>query len=161
MTREMTNGEVIAVVEVLVGSLREPVPDPVLFQILYSVPLSPTNMAKILGVVATTAATATLRAAGVDLDDPADRARFGVRSHTVMPPDDTPDWEKTAGELVAVACGFVLTDPDPDSDQAQALADACSLVALQGPDYLFRTLAATLAHLRRLLHGDMRGLVIA
>lgn len=161
MSREMTDDEVVAVVEALVGTLREPDPDPVLFQILYTVPLSPLNLTKILGAVATAAATATLQAAGVDLDDPADRARRWVRMHTIMPADDTADWEKSAGELVAVACAFVLASDEHNADRAQALADASSLVALRGSEYLFRTLAATLAHIRRLVHGDTRGVVVS
>lgn len=157
MTRELTHAEVLATTEEMLTILREPDPNPALFGLLYSLPLTGTNLSKLLGAVACTAATATLQAAGVDLDDPAERARFRVRTRTAMPAADTAGFELAAGELVNLGCAFILTDDDVD--QAEALAAAANRVVARGPDFTFLTLGATLAHLRRLLHGDTRGVI--
>lgn len=157
MTRELTDAEVLATTEEMLAILREPDPDPMLFGLLYALPLSGRNLTKLLGAVATTAGTATLQAAGVDLDDPAERARFSVRTRTSMPADDTPGFEMAAGELVNLGCAFVLADDD--ADQVEALQAAANRVVARGPEFTFLTLGAALAHIRRLLHGDTRGVI--
>jgi hypothetical protein len=157
MTRELTNDEVLATTEEMLAILREPDPDPMLFGLLQALPLTSANLTKVLASVATAAATATLQAAGVDLDDPAERARFSVRTRTAMPVDDTAGFELAAGELVNLGCDFLLADDD--ADQAEALRAATQRVVARGPAFTFLTLGASLAHLRRLLHGDTRGVI--
>ncbi|MFI6424760.1 hypothetical protein [Promicromonospora sp. NPDC050880] len=157
MTRELTDAEVLATTEEMLAILREPDPDPMLFGLLYSLPLSGPNLAKVLGAVGTTAGMATLQAAGVDLDDPVERARFSVRTHTTMPADDTAGFELAAGELVNLGCAFVLADDD--FNEAGALAAATNRIVARGPEFTFLTLGAVLSHIRRILHGDTRGVI--
>lgn len=157
MTRELTDAEVLSTVEQMLAILREPDPDPDLFGLLYALPLSAANLAKLLGAVATTAGTATLQAAGVDLDDPVERARFSVRTRTTMPAADTAGFELEAAELINLGCAFVLADVD--LVQVQALAAATNRVVARDPEFTFLTLAAMLTHLRRLLHDDTRGVI--
>lgn len=157
MTRNLTTDEVLAIVEEMLTILREPDPDPMLFGLLYKLPLSVPNLIKLLAALATTAGSATLQAAGVDLDDPAERSRFRVRTHTLMPLDDTAGFERAAAELVSLGCTFILIDED--AEHAASLEDATTRVVERGPEFTFLTLGATLAHLRRLLHGDTRGVI--
>lgn len=157
MTRELTNDEVLAITKRMVTILREPDPDPMLFGMLYEVPLTAVNLTKLLGAVATTAATATLQAAGVDLDDPLERASFSVRTRTTMPADDTARFELAAGELTNLACLFVLADDD--AAQSAALQAAAERVVAGGREFTLLTLGAMLKHLRRLLNGDTRGVI--
>lgn len=157
MTRELTNAEVLATTDELLTILRKPDPDPALLDLLYALPPSGANLTKLLAAVAITAGTATLQAAGVDLDDPAERGRFRTRTHTAMPVDDTAGFELAAAELVNLGCAFVLADDD--DDQADALAAAANDVVTRGAEFTFLTLGAELSHLRRLLNGDTRGVI--
>jgi hypothetical protein len=157
MTRALTNAEVLAATDEIVTILRKPDPDPALLDLLYALPLSGANLAKLLAAVAITAGTGTLQAAGVDLDDPAERARFRTRTRTAMPVEDTAGFELAAAELVNLGCAYVLADDD--SDRADALAFAANDVVARGADFTFLTLGAALSHLRRLLHGDTRGVI--
>lgn len=161
MTRELTNDEILATTGEIVAILRRPdSDDSALHDLLLAFPLSGKNLSNLLGAVATTAATATLQAAGVDLDDPAERAHFGVRTRTALPPEDTATFELAAGELINRGCAFILAPDFPgDLDEVVSLGDAANGVVARGPEFTFLTLSAMLGHLRRLLHGDLRGVI--
>lgn len=157
MTHELTNAEVLAITQRMLAILRAPDPDPMLFGLLYEVPLTAVNLTKLLGAVSTTAATATLEAAGVDLDDAHDRATFSVQTRTTMPADDTAGFELAAGQLTNLACAFVLADND--DAEAAALQAAAEHAVARGREFTLLTLGAMLTHLRRILNGDMRGVI--
>lgn len=157
MSHELTNAEVLAITQRMVTILRDPDPDPMLFGLLYEVPLTAANLTLLLAAVATTAATASLQAAGVDLDDASERAAFTVRTRTTMPADDTAGFELAAGELTNLACAFVLADDD--AAESAAVQAAAERVVTRGREFTLLTLGAMLTHLRRLLNGDMRGVI--
>lgn len=157
MSHELTNAEVLAITQRMVTILRDPDPDPMLFGLLYEVPLTAANLTLLLAAVATAAATASLQAAGVDLDDAGERAAFTVRTRTTMPAADTAGFELAAGELTNLACAFVLADDD--AAESAAVQAAAERVVTRGREFTLLTLGAMLTHLRRLLNGDTRGVI--
>lgn len=164
MTRELTEDEILATTEEIVRILRRSSSaaddDGALFALIQALPLTAGNVSKLLGAVATTAATATLEAAGVDLDDPDKHVHYDVRTRTTLPPEDTATFELAAGHLVNLGCAFILAPDDRDTAEVAALADASEDVVSTGIEYAFLTLGAMLGHLRRLLHGDFRGVMV-
>ena len=146
------DSEILATVQEMLHVLAQPDPDPELFRILESKPLSTMYVTKLIGATAVAAAGMTLKASPVPRAD-VTAVHVGYNAH----PDDIPGWQKDSADLIALACDFLLTSDD--DGQAQALQAACLTLAQRDPQYALLALADLLAHMRRLLEGDTRGVV--
>ncbi|MFI2363961.1 hypothetical protein [Promicromonospora sp. NPDC019610] len=156
----MSDGEVLAAVAEMLDLLHDDDPNPALADLLERLPLSTLNLAKLIGTVAVQAAELSLRAAGVDTGVAADReavAQVSLGYHN--PPDDVPDWEKAAGALLVAACDFVLARRGHDTAQLDALGARSQDIPRRGLQFALLTLAELLTQIRRLLEGDLRGVV--
>lgn len=154
MTKKMTNDQVLATVGDLLAVLRQPDRDPLLFAILESLPLTPDTLVKLLTVLASRAGQMTLDVAGVDPRDMTGR----VRTMYALPADDVSAHTKAGAELIRLGCNLLLVEDDAD-EAAGALDDAATATVNRGPEHTFLVLAEILGHIRRLIHGDTRGVI--
>lgn len=158
MTRTMSDEDIAAVAEQMITILSDPDPDPMLFGVLESLPLTKLNLTKIMLTLAVADAGMSFRALGIDLDDPTARADVTlVNLGFHLPPDDMPDFEKAAGELLVLAAELLLMDVERSEAQGKALAKRTAEIVEKSPEFAFWTLSATLSHMRSLLWGDTRG----
>jgi hypothetical protein len=154
MTDKMTDDQVLATVGDLLEVLRQPDRDPMLFAILESLPLTADTLVKLLTVLASRAGQMTLDVAGVD-----PKAMTGrVRTQYALPDDDVSNHIKTAAELVRLGCNYLLAEGD-EGVAALALDDAVRTAVGRGPKHTFLVLGEILGHIRRLIHGDTRGVI--
>lgn len=161
MTSTLSDEKVLSIVDEMVGILRDPDPDPLLWHVLDGLALTERDVAKILGAAAIAAATLSLRAVGIDVA----AARTGsdqerVRLMYQVPADDVPDWEKAAGALVAEASNFMLAASGPECDaHADALANRAAAIATHSHEFALHTLGAQLGAIRSLQMGDTWGVI--
>jgi hypothetical protein len=153
MTGTLTDEKVLSIVDEMVGILRQPDPDPLLWHILDGLALTTHDVAQIIGAVAIAAGNMSLQAAGVDAS--AERVRLMYQ----VPSDDVPDWEKAAGALLTEAANFMLATGDEAEAHADALANRAAAIATHGTEFALRTLGAQLAAIRSLLMGDTWGVI--
>jgi hypothetical protein len=143
----------MATVGDLLEVLRRPDRDPMLFAILESLPLTADTLVKLLTVLASRAGQMTLDVAGVDPRNMTGRAR----TQYALPADDVSNHTKTASELIRLGCNFLLAE---DAGQAALeLEDAVTAAVAWGPEHTFLVLGEVLGHIRRLIHGDTRGVI--
>lgn len=160
MTGTLSDEKVLSIVDEMVGILRAPDPDPLLWHILDGLPLTAHDVAKIIGAVAIAAADMSLQAVGIHTGPARDQGVDQIRLMFQVPPDDVPDWEKAAGALVVEASNFLTANPGQDADaHADALANRAAAIATHGLEFALRTLGAELHCIRALLHGDTRGVI--
>lgn len=155
MSHQLSDIEVLDVIGQMLEALKQPDPDPMVFRILESLPLTRENVTSLMGALACSAAGITLEAAGIN---DGDMARISLIY--ALPPEDISDHHKTAAELVRMGCDFLLA-PDGDEGPAQVLNMAVVAAVGRSPVHTFLTLGELLAHIRRLLVGDTRGVIRA
>lgn len=156
MRHAMSNVEVIDAIGRMVAVLNEPDPDPEIWDILMSLPLDSHNVRRIVGAMAVRAAGMTLEAAGLDTGTETGR----VRLLYAIPPDDISDHAKAAAELVRLGCDFLIASPD-DEAEAEKLQDVVWQVVHRGPAHAFLVLGEIMGHIRRIVMGDLRGVIRA
>ncbi|MEU4386611.1 hypothetical protein [Promicromonospora sp. NPDC023805] len=152
-THELSNVEILDVIGRVLEKLAQPVADADVFRILDSLPATCSTFARLLGALAVRSAALTLEAADVDRSSTVE-----VELVSFMPPDDVPEFAKTAAELVRLGCGFLLAGPD-DDPAAQALNEASHAAAHRGPEFAFLALTELLGRIRRLMSGDTREVI--
>lgn len=160
MTSTLSDEKVLSIVDEMVGILRDPDPDPLLWHILDGLALTTHDVAKIIGAAAIAAGDMSLQAVGVHAAAVRDRGDSErVRLMYQVPPDDVPDWEKAAGALVVEASNFMLASGPEADAHADALAARAAAIATHGLEFALRTLGAELHCIRALLEGDTRGVI--
>jgi len=160
VTRTLTDEQVLSLIDEMVGILRKPDPDPLLWHILDGLALNTHDVAQLLGAAAVAAGNMSLQAVGIDAAAVrAAGAQERVRIMFQSPADDVPDWDKAAGALLVEASNFMLAS-GPESDaHADALANRTAAIATHGMEFALRTLASELGCIRSLLMGDTWGVI--
>ena len=154
MTRILSNEEVLDVVERITDVMSGP-GDVDVYPILDPLPLTSDNVIRILSALTVAAAAATLTAAGIDPAETTAR----VRANYAMPADDIPGFAKEAAQLVTMGCDFLLAHHDDLANDALIRA-VTHVVTAHGPEFAFLAMGEVLACIRRLLHGDTRGVLV-
>lgn len=160
MTRTLTDEQVLSLIDEMVGILRDPDPDLLLFHILDGLALTTHDVAQLIGAAAVAAGNMSLQAVGIDAA--AARAAGNqerVRIMFQVPADDVPDWDKAAGALLVEASNFMLASGPEADAHADALADRTAAIANHGLEFALRTLGAELGCIRSLLTGDTWGVM--
>lgn len=158
MTNKMTNNEILATVGDLLEVLRQPDLDPMLVAILESLPLTSDTLVKLLTVLASRAGSMTLEVAGVDPRNMTGR----VRPQYALPDADMSDHAKAGATLIGLGCNFLLAEgADAEEEAARVLDAAVTAAVARGQAHTFLVLGEILGHIRRLIHGDTRGVIRA
>ena len=160
MTGTLTDEKVLSIIDEMIGILREPDPDPLLWHILDGLALTAHDVAKIIGAAAIAAAEMSLQAVGIHPGSARDQGVEQIRLMYQVPLDDVPDWEKAAGVLVVESANFLTANPGGEANaHADALANRAAAIATHSLEFALRTLGAELHCMRALLEGDTRGVI--
>lgn len=150
---EMSKVEVLDIIGQLLEKLAQSAPDSEVFGVLERLPATCGTFTPLLGALAVRAGSITLEVAGVDVSGTVE-----VELVSFLPADDVPEFAKTAAQLVALGCDFLVAGPD-DAPAARALNEASHAAAHRSSQFAFLVLSELLGCIRRLLSGDTREVI--